>query len=79
MKIIVDIKGDLRENDILIYDGQQFKPVSKNSFLFKTKQENIRLDTELKKLKNDFVIFKANVNDKLKNYHNILQTLTKEE
>lgn len=78
MKVIVDIKGKLKKNDILIYDGEQFKPVNRDEFLFKTKKELEETKNEFELLKKDIDTFKTGVNDKLKDYHNILQNLTKE-
>lgn len=78
-KIIVDIKGELKNDDILIYDGKNFKPCNKNDFLYKIFAQNMELKDEIKDLKNEIVAFKDGVNEKLKNYHDILQTLTKEE
>ena len=79
MKAVFDVKNRPKENDLLIYDGTQFKTISKDSLLFELKSENEKLKNEIVKLKNDIDIFKLGVNEKLKDYHNILQTLTKEE
>lgn len=78
-KIIVDIKGELKNDDILIYDGKNFKPCNKNSFLYDIYAQNMKLKGEIKNLKDEINAFKLGVNEKLKNYHDILQTLTKEE
>lgn len=78
MKIVVDIKGELKKGDILIYDGNQFNPVSKKEFLFKTKKELDETKKQIELLKTDINTFKEGVNNKLKDYHNILQTITKE-
>lgn len=79
MKIVVDIKGKLKKNDILIYDGDNFIPANKDFILFDLQQEIARLKDYNDKLKNEINAFKEGVNDKLKDYHNILQQLTKEE
>jgi len=79
MKIVVDIKGELKKDDIIIFDGEKFKPVAKNDFLCKLSAQNIELRKEIEKMRDEIDIFKLGVNSKLKDYHNILQTLTKEE
>ena len=75
MKLVVDIKGELKKDDILIFDGTQLKPINKDVFLYK----NQELKEEIKKLREEINTFKLGVNHKLKDYHSILQTLTKEE
>lgn len=79
MKIVVDIKGKLKKNDILIYDGDNFIPANKDFILFDLQQEIARLKNHNDKLRNEINAFKEGVNDKLKDYHNILQRLTKDE
>ena len=79
MKIVVDIKGELKKNDILIFNGECFRPINKDDFVCKLKQENEQIKTQIDEIKNDLEIFKLGVNGKLENYHNILQTLTKED
>jgi len=79
MKVVVDIKGTLHENDILVYqNGQFFKPTSKDELLYDLKKQIDDLKYENEKLKGDFYSLKCGVNEKLENYHKILQTLTKE-
>ena len=34
MKIVVDIKGKLKKDDIIIFDGESFKPIAKNELLY---------------------------------------------
>lgn len=79
MKLVVDIKGELKKDDILIFNGQQFRPLNRDEFLFKLKKELAETKDEFKKLREEINTFKNGVNNKLKDYHNILQTLTKEE
>lgn len=79
MKLVIDIKGEPKKDDILIFDGNQYKPISKDEFLFKTKKELEDIKKEFEKLKEEINVFKEGVNHKLKDYHNILQTLTKED
>lgn len=71
MKIVVDIKGELHENDMLIFKNGSFVPMQKDELLAK-------LNKEIFDLKNEMTNLKLGVNEKLKDYHNILQTLTKE-
>lgn len=79
MKIVVDIKGELKKDDIIVFDGENFKPVAKDEFLCKLSAQNADLCKEIEKLRIEIDAFKLGVNNKLKDYHNILQTLTKEE
>ena len=79
MKIVVDIKGKLKKDDIIIFDGESFKPIAKNEFLYQLSAQIKELCEDNKKLRDEIDAFKKGVNDKLKDYHNILQTLTKEE
>ena len=79
MKIVVDIKGKLQKDDILIYDGENFKPINKNEFLCKLFTQITELCEDNEKLRQEVDAFKLGVNSKLKDYHKILQTLTKED
>ena len=79
MKIVVDIKGELKKDDIIVFDGENFKPIAKDDFLCKLSAQNKELCEEIKNLRTEIDAFKLGVNNKLKDYHNILQTLTKEE
>ena len=79
MQVVINIKGDLHDGDILVYkDGQFFKPTNKNDFLFNIQKQLTELKLENEKLRDEYVILKCGVNEKLENYHKILQTLTKE-
>lgn len=79
MKIVVDIKGELKKDDILIYDGSNFKGVNKDIFLKETNVRYKELQGKYEELINDFNELKMSVNGKLREYHKILQLLTKEE
>ena len=80
MKVVLDVvqKKKLQNGDILVYEDGHLVNVSKSNFLdeiireyVELKHENIRLNEEMKNLKDG-------VNAKLEQYHNILQTLVKE-
>ena len=79
MKIVVDIKGELKKDDILIYDGSNLKPINKNILLKETNVRYKELQGKYDKLCKDYDLLKLAVNEKLKNYHDILQLLTKED
>lgn len=79
MKIVIDIKGELKNDDLLIYQDGLLKPISKEELFAKNKSEHNELKKEIKNLQDEINVFKASVNSKLKDYHNVLQALTKEE
>lgn len=78
-KIVIDIKGELKNGDILIFEGEQLKPLNKNILLKELNLKVKELDANYKTLSNEFDKLKLAVNEKLKNYHDILQLLTKED
>ena len=79
MKIVIDIKGELKTGDILIYEGNALKPINKNMFLKNVNLKLKEIEANYKKVLEENEKLKLAVNEKLKEYHNILQLLTKEE
>lgn len=80
MKVVIDIKGELKNGDLLILgENGVFKPISKNILLKDSNAKIKELQANFKELKNDFNNLKLGVNEKLAEYHKILQLLTKEE
>lgn len=77
-KITIELKGNVKKGDLLEFDGTCFHPISKNQLLGKLELEIKNLQCELEDLKNQNANIVAQVNEKLKTYHNILQNLTKE-
>ena len=74
----VEFNKKLKNGDILVYQDGKFINLPKNEYLDVLIRENNQLKREMQLLKNDIEEFKNKVNDKLKEYHNILQLLTKE-
>lgn len=86
-KVIIDFKQmrPFQDGDILIYDKKS------NSFVLSTKELYLRAQTneisalkqkyelDITEMKKSLETFKKGVNDKLKEYHEILQNLTKGE
>ena len=62
-----------------MYNGSEWECISSNQYLSKV----VILENELKELKekyeNDIQTLKEQINEKLKEYHKILQLLVKEE
>ena len=74
----VEFNKKLKNGDILVYQDGKFINLLKNEYLDVLIRENNQLKREMQLLKNDIEEFKNKLNDKLKEYHNILQLLTKE-
>lgn len=86
-KVIIDFKQmrPFQDGDILIYDKKS------NSFVLSTKELYLRAQTneisalkqkyelDITEMKKSLETFKKGVNDKLKEYHEILQNLTRGE
>lgn len=79
MKIVLDVKNTPIKNDLLIFNGKEWECVSKDKVLDLLRNEVKDLQKEVLELKQENDKFKLAVNEKLKEYHNILQLLTKEE
>ena len=80
MKVVLDVKGELKNGDLLILgENNVLKPISKNILLKDLNTKYKELQGKYNELKNDFNNLKLGVNEKLAEYHKILQLLTKEE
>ena len=79
MKIVLELKNTPNKNDILVYNGSEWECISTNQYLSKI----VVLEQEQKELKekyeNDIQTLKEKINEKLEQYHKILQLLVKEE
>lgn len=78
--IEVNLASELRENDLIHYNKEKKRwesihYVDFNIGLFKRQKE---LENQVKDLENQLCNLKNSINDKLEEYHNILQVLTKE-
>lgn len=71
-KLIMEVRNVPRENDILVFDGKAWKPISKKLFLAEHEKEMEAIRNEIAKLKQD-------VNEKLKDFHDILQLVSEKE
>lgn len=80
MKIRLDIalKGPLKDDDILVYREGVLVNVRKEQYFSEMNKQYHDLKKEHELLKSDIEKFKEGVNAKLEQYHNILQTLVKE-
>lgn len=72
MKIVIDVNGNPKKDDLLIYNGTSYDVISKASLLKDT-------NSAVKSIAIDLEKFKSEVNNKLKDYHEVLQMLTKGE
>lgn len=79
MKVILEIKDNPQNGDILIFNGKEWQCKNQDIVIKKLREKINLLEKENVILKNEFEHLKMSVNDKLKDYHNILQVLTKEE
>lgn len=90
MKITIELKNEPKKGDIIYFNGTEFECISKNSLLVDINKSILSINNELKELNAKFSDLKLNtehnisafkiaVNEKLKTYHNILQTLTQGE
>ena len=90
MKIMIELKNEPKKGDIIYFTGTEFECVSKNLLLVDIRKSILSITDELNKLSEKFAelklrtddnisALKTAVNEKLKTYHNILQTLTQGE
>ncbi len=81
MKVILDIRTnkELENEDILVYRDGIWTNIPKDEYLANLRNRIVELQNTIDNLTNDIQQFKERVNNKLQEYHNILQVLTKEE
>ena len=75
MKIVLDIKGTPIKNSMLIYNGKEWETITKEQVV----NEVYELQTQIADLRFEYDNLKKAINEKLKDYHEILQMITKEE
>lgn len=79
MKILLDVKISdvLKENDLIVFDKKtnQWVTTHTDLFLRKITTENENLKKSIRDLKNEIQDFKQKVNQKLKEYHDVLNLL----
>ncbi len=79
MKVVLEIKNEPQKNDILLYNGSGWESISKNLFMKEYNKKLADLQAENERLSKELNNFKKGVNEKLREYHDILQQLTKGE
>lgn len=79
MKLVLEIKNEPQKNDILLYNGSGWESISKNLFMKEYNKQLADLQAENERLSKELNSFKKGVNEKLREYHDILQQLTKGE
>lgn len=80
MKIILELKTDcLKKDDVVCYDGKSWVNKSKRAYLLETQKQIDELKKENEALKGQFATLKASVNEKLKQYHDILKLSVENE
>lgn len=80
MRIILELKTDcLKKDDIVYYDGKSWVNKSKRAYLLETQRQIDDLQKESEALKAQFEALKASVNEKLKQYHDILKLSVENE
>ena len=90
MKIMIELKNEPKKGDIIYFNSTEFECVSKNLLLVDIRKSILSITDELNELNEKFAELKLHtdynisalktaVNEKLKTYHNILQTLTQGE
>ena len=75
MKIVLDIKGTPKKHSMLIYNGNEWEIINKDQLL----KDVFELQKQIAELRYESEQLKTAINEKLKDYHNILQLITKEE
>jgi len=75
MKLLVEIEKTPNKDDIIIYDGSKWVLINKNAFLQEIDIQRANLNALNKQIDEKL----TKINEKLKDYHNILQQLTKEK
>lgn len=78
MKMLLNLKTtDLKNNDLIVFNAKtnMFENIHYELFIASLKKENQNLKNELKKMREDFDKLKNNINEKLKDYHDVLNML----
>lgn len=84
MNITIDLKYEPTKDCILLYNGERWVCVKKDIFLLDVKRENEYLQAQINGLQEKYNLLvekfddlKNNINDKLKEYHKVLQMISK--
>lgn len=79
MEVVLKLKGEPKEDDLILFIDGEWKIVSKKVFLQQVKEELKNTNKRVDDLENQLQKALGNINEKLKDYHNILQVIVKEE
>ena len=79
MRVVLELNGEPKEDDLILFIDGKWKIVSKNVFLQQEKEELKNTNKRIDDLQNQLQKALGNINEKLKDYHNILQVIVKEE
>lgn len=78
MKLILEIKNEPTKDDILVYNGIEWIAIPKTKFLRQVADNSEAIENLKKQYENDFNNLKNQINTKLKDYHEIIKLLVKE-
>lgn len=79
MEVVLKLKGEPKEDDLILFIDGEWKIVSKKVFLQQVKEELKNTNKRIDDLESQLQKALGNINEKLKDYHNILQVIVKEE
>lgn len=79
MEVVLKLKGEPKEDDLILFIDGEWKIVSKKVFLDELKEEIKNTNKRIDDLQDQLQKALGNINEKLKDYHNILQVIVKEE
>ena len=79
MEVVLKLKGEPKEDDLILFIDGEWKIVSKKVFLDELKEEIKNTNKRIDDLQDQLQKALGNINEKLKGYHNILQVIVKEE
>lgn len=79
MKVIIEIEGTPKENDLLILKDGKYVPIPKNVLLSEIYANLESLKQDLANYKVEVENSKKAINERLKEHHDVLKILTKGE
>lgn len=79
MKLVLDVKGKPLKDDIIIYDGEKWECVCGKALTNELTIKHIALLQQVNDLEDEINTLKVEINKKLKEYHDILQVISKED
>lgn len=79
MKVLLEITKTPTKDDILIFNGTDWEPIRRSQYMKDVILKQNETNDNLSKLEEKFMSFAKIVDEKLKNHHEALQLLIKEE